>query len=296
MLSKTTDQQWLVIDGIRIRYDRKGKVNASPLVLLHGLGGSLETFQANIDFFAQEYDVIAIDFPGFGYSDKPATRYTIHFQVLKLKRLLDQLQLDNIYLAGHSMGGAIAIHFAHLFASRVKKLILICNAGMDKQIHYLLRLSAIPLSPLIFDLGHVSGISQMLKNCVYNSDIITSELIHLYQDIFEQHNSVHAYFSQLKSFVTIYGQEKSFLISTREKLPQLIMPTLIIWGNNDRILPVSHAKIAHDNIHNSECIFFDNCGHIPQLEKPEQFNTCVHQFLGATSNNNFSKIMAEGEY
>jgi len=274
-----TDRQWLVVDGIRIRYMRKGKANASPLVLLHGIGGSLEMFQANMDFFAKDYDIIAIDLPGFGYSDKPAIRYTMHFQVLKLKRLLDQLKLDNIYLAGHSMGGAIAIHFSHLFATRVKKLVLICNAGMDKQVHYLLRLSAMPLSNLFLGLAQGHGISQMLKNCVHNTSVITPELIHLYQDIFGQHNSGYAFLSQLKSLVTIMGQEKSFLVSTREKLPELIMPTLIIWGKNDQILPVAHAKIAHDNIKNSECIYFDNCGHIPQLEKAEQFNRCVHKFL-----------------
>jgi 4,5:9,10-diseco-3-hydroxy-5,9,17-trioxoandrosta-1(10),2-diene-4-oate hydrolase len=280
MLSKTTDNQWLVVDGLRIRYCRKGKANASPLVLLHGIGGSLEMFQTNIDVLAKDYDVIAMDFPGFGYSDKPAIRYTMHFQVLKLKRFLDQLELDNIYLAGHSMGGAIAIHFAHLFATRVKKLILICNAGMDKQIHFLLRLSAMPLSNLFLGLGQVSGISQMLKNCVYHKRVISPELIRLYQDIFGQHNANFAFLSQLKSFVTLFGQEKSFLVSTREKLPQLIMPTLIIWGNNDQILPVSHATIAHNSIQNSVCNYFDNCGHIPQLEKSEQFNTCIYHFLG----------------
>ena len=275
--STTIDEKWLVVDGVRIRYIRKGKANASPLVLLHGLGGSLEMWQSNMDFFAKDYDVIAIDFPGFGYSDKPAVRYSIHFQVLKLKRLLDQLNLDNIYLAGHSMGGAIAIHFAHLFAARVRKLILVCNAGMGKQIHASLRLSAMPFSNIF--IGQASRIEKMLKNCVYDENVITPELILLYQDISVQHNAVYSFLSQLKSCVTMLGQEKSFLVSTQEKLPQLIMPTLIIWGNNDRILPSSHAKVAQNNIQNSVCIILDDCGHLPQLEKRDQFNMYVYSFL-----------------
>jgi len=279
MSVSTIDTQLLVVDGLRMRYARKGHTDAPPLVLLHGIGGSLEMWMANMDFFASNYDVIALDFPGFGYSDKPAVRYSIHFQVLKLKRFLDQLNLDNLYLAGHSMGGAIAIHFAHLFASRVKKLILVCNAGMGKHIHYLLRLSAMPFSKLFFSLDQASGISQMLRNCVYDETVITKEFIHLYQDIARSHNAVYSFISQLRSFVTLFGQEKSFLVSTREKLPQLIMPTLIIWGNNDRILPVSHAHVARDSIQNSACVYFDHCGHIPQLEQQASFHSCVSDFL-----------------
>jgi 4,5:9,10-diseco-3-hydroxy-5,9,17-trioxoandrosta-1(10),2-diene-4-oate hydrolase len=279
MTSSTLDKQWLVVDGLRIRYIRKGQTHAPKLVLLHGIGGSLEMWQANMDDFATDFDVIAIDFPGFGYSDKPAARYSIHFQVLKLKRFLDNLNLDNIYLAGHSMGGAIAIHFAHLFSSRVKKLILVCNAGMGKQIHYLLRLSAMPFSKLFFELSQASAIPQMLKNCVYDQTVITPELILLYQDMLGAPNAVYSFLSQLKSFVTIFGQEKSFRISTLDKLPHLIMPTLIIWGINDQILPVSHAQIALDNIQNSDCVYFDNCGHIPQLEKKTSFHSCVYNFL-----------------
>jgi len=271
--------QWITIDGINIRYLRQGDSNHKSLVLLHGFGGSLDTFKENICFLSESYDVIALDFPGFGFSDKPGIRYSIHFQVLKLKRFLDQMNIGDIYLLGHSMGGAIAIHFAHLFASRVKKLILVCNAGMGKQISGVLRLSAMPLSTFFIGWAQSGLIEQMLNNCVYDKDIITKDLVDLYQNIVLLPGAPHAFVSQLQSFVTVFGQEKSFLVSTKGNLSQLIMPTLIVWGKNDRIIPPHHAEIAHQNIQQSNLIYYDNCGHLPQMEKVKEFNESVMAFL-----------------
>jgi len=272
--------KWILIDGIRIRYLRKGKPETTPLVLLHGIGSSLDFWKDTIEFFQKERDVIALDFPGFGFSDKPAIRYSIHFQVLKLKRFLDQLKLNKIYLAGHSMGGAIAIHFAHLFTSRVKKLILVCNAGMGKSIGNFLRMYTLPFSGPIIEFSKTSGIESMLKNCVYDTSLITSEWIELFNNISSHPGSVNAFRSQLKSFVTIFGQEKSFLLSTRGKLSQIIMPSLIIWGKDDNIIPANHAEIAKEHIQNSTLVYFEKCGHLPQFEKKDKFNKVVYDFLG----------------
>ncbi|KPA15812.1 alpha/beta hydrolase fold protein [Candidatus Magnetomorum sp. HK-1] len=270
--------KWLSIDGIRIRYLRKGP-GKTPLVLLHGVGGSLDVWKDTIEFFSKERDVIALDFPGFGFSDKPGIRYSIHFQILKLKRFLDQLKCKEIYLAGHSMGGGIAIHFAHLFASRVKKLILVCNAGMDKKIGASLRISTMPFSGTIIELTKSSGVEQMLKDCVHDPKLITSEWVELYQRILSLPGSIYAFRSQLKSFVTLFGQEKSFIIATRGKLSQLIMPTLIIWGKEDPVIPASHAEIAKKHIQQNTLVYLDDCGHIPQFEKKDTFNELVDNFL-----------------
>jgi len=264
--------QWIRVDAIRIRYIRKGRPGAQALVLLHDIGASLDMWTPNIDYFAKDFDVIALDFPGFGFSDKPAVRYSIHFQVLKLKRFLDQLSLDNIFLVGHSMGGAIAIHFAHLFASRVKKIVLVCSAGLGKKINASYRLLAMPMSGMYSGLLSFTNPEIILKKCLFNQSFIPSDWYALYDHIFSQPGSIYAFLSQLKSFVTVFGQERSFLISTQEKLSQLIMPTLIVWGKNDTIIPVSHAEFAQNNIHQCECLFLDCCGHIPQLEASTMFN------------------------
>jgi len=257
--------RFTTIDTLQIRYVDNNQ-RGSPVLLIHGLGGSLESWTNNIESFSTRYRVIALDLPGFGLSDKPRIDYTIDFYVNFVKKFIEKLKITRPFLIGSSLGGHIVIELAIRNPKLVDKVVLISPAGsLPKSFK---GTSALKRYIKIVDAKSPLEVRDIL------SSIDNSMVTHTYAEALYKRISLpgakYAFISALK------GSTKAARYNS--KLEKINKQMLLIWGKNDSIIPVKFIRtfLEHGN---SRIIIFENCGHRPHVEKPKLFNKAVKDFL-----------------
>ena len=269
---------FLDVDGYKIRCAIRGQ--GANLVLIHGLGGSLEWWKYNFDYLSLKYRVIVFDFPGFGYSTKPQTGLSLDLASSFMRSFLDTLNLLSFSLIGNSLGGLIALYVASDLEERVDNLILVSNAGFSQELSFLLRLASLyPCGEIAFALRNFFTARLFLSRLFYDSRKLPVELINCVLEIFDNHLSRKFCLQVLRSGVDLGGLKDKILGAIKERAVRLTLPTLIIWGRNDKIIPVSQAYQGRDLIRNSDLFIFENCGHLPQIEKRDEFNQLIVNYL-----------------
>lgn len=233
------------------------------ILLLHGLGGSADRWTKIIPALSSKYRLIIPDIVGFGYSEKPHVEYTVNFFIDFLKKFLDLLNVPNVIIIGSSFGGLLALEFAIKYTNMVKKLILVSPAGMMRYVSATLKhyISA-ALYPTY------ENVLRAYKEMVYDSTNATEESILDFINRMNLQNSKYAFMSTLMSF--------NDLPKLTDRL-KINIPTLIIWGRNDKVIPVRYAKKF--KIPNNKIVLLDKCGHYPHLEKIDEFIKIVLKFL-----------------
>lgn len=270
--------KYVCLDNLRIRFVEKGK--GFPLVLIHGLGASVEWWQYNIDFLSQRYRVIAFDFPGFGYSSKILNEYTLSYSSKLLISFFDALGIPKAFLIGNSMGGLISLSAALQYPERVEKLVLVDNAGFGRKLSLLLRIGSLfPVGELVLALRNQYTVKILLNQLFYDSSKRPSNLTNCVLRIFDLSQSGEVFLRALRSGINVSGLKDEILSPILEKTTLLSLPTLIVWGAQDRIIPVSQAYRGQALINHSRLCVFENCGHMPQVEHAEEFNHLVLNFL-----------------
>ena len=273
-------EDYLSVAGHRIRFLEKGK--GSPLVLLHGLGGSLEWWEYNLDAFAQKHRTIAFDFPGFGLSSKSGLDFRHGSASDFLVSFLDVFQLNKASLLGSSMGGLVAFLTAASWPERVDKLVLVDNAGFGVKLSFPLRLGTVyPFGEIVLSLRSRAVARLFLSRLFYDSQKIPEHLIPTVLKFFDLPQTRKACLRVLRSGVDLRGLKKDIWIRFLDKAGSLPHKTLIVWGMNDKVAPLSQAYVGRELIRNSQLHVFDKCGHLPQVEWPEEFNRVVLDFLGS---------------
>lgn len=259
------DIKYLTIDNVRVRYTDKNQ-KRFPLLLIHGLGGSIESWINNIDFLSTKFRVIALDLPGFGLSDKPRVSYSITYYVNFLEKFINRLKISNLYLIGSSLGGHIGVEFTLRNRKIVDKLILISPAGsMPKSFKGTLafkryiKIATTKSSDEIFKI--LSSIDKTMVNHSYAN--------FLYKRL-SLPGSKYAFISALK------GSAKAPRYDS--KLASININMLLLWGKEDKMIPLKYVRpfIEHGN---SRIIILENCGHRPHAEKAKLFNKIVRDFL-----------------
>lgn len=257
--------KFTTIGTLLIRYFDNNQ-RGSPVLLIHGLGGSLESWTNNIESFSTKYRVIALDLPGFGLSDKPRIDYTIDFYVNFLKKFIKKLKIKHLFLIGSSLGGHIVVELAIRNPKLVDKAVLVSPAGS-------LPKSFKGTSALKRYLKIV-GAKSALEVREILSSIDNSIVTHIYAEALYKRISLpgakYAFISALK------GSAKASRYTT--KLEKINTKILLIWGKNDKMIPVRFIRtfLEHGD---SRIIIFENCGHRPHVEKPKLFNKAVKDFL-----------------
>jgi 2-hydroxy-6-oxonona-2,4-dienedioate hydrolase len=260
-----TDIKYLTIDNVLVRYTDKNQ-KGFLLLLIHGLGGSIESWINNIEFLSTKFRVIALDLPGFGLSDKPRVSYTIMYYVNFLEKFIKKLKINHFYLIGSSLGGHIGVEFTMRNRKIVDKLILISPAGsMPKSFKGTLALKryikivAAKSSNEIFKI--LTSIDKSMVDPSY-ANFIYKRL--------SLPGSKYAFISALK------GSAKAPRYNS--KLAEISTNVLLIWGNEDKMIPLKYVRpfMEHGN---SRIIIFENCGHRPHVEKAKLFNRIVKEFL-----------------
>ena len=252
--------------GAKIHYLEAGDAKNPKIVLLHGLGSSTVSWQLNIAALSQKFHVVALDQVGFGKSDKPFLKYRVGTYTDFLDKFLSELKIEKASLIGNSLGGWIAADFALKYPTKVEKIILADAAGLKPNDVNLSQIYALNFSTR-------EEVRTLVKLVFFNQTIFGSELF-VDESLRLRVAAGDGY--TINSLIDSIKREEDFL---NGKLGGIKQPTLIIWGKQDGLLPLADGEKFDREIPNSEIIVFDRCGHAPQIEKAQEFNSAVLKFL-----------------
>ncbi|MBW4618096.1 MAG: alpha/beta fold hydrolase [Cyanosarcina radialis HA8281-LM2] len=271
-------ERYIKVDSIDTRYWSAGR-QGTATILLDGAGGSIEVWTDRIQALARHHRAIAFDMVGNGLSDKPAVTYSLDYQLQFLRTFLDTLGIERANFIGNSMGATIALKLAIESPERVKKLGLVSCFGLGREINIYDRLlAAFPVIANLIPLNR-SVIKMVLNSCVCDPKSMPEEWVELGIQRFNLPGQKEALISLLTTNLDFWGVRREVFSSIVRQLDRIEAPTLIIWGKQDRITPVSHAYVASQKIRNSSLYVFDRCGHWAQVEHPEKFDRLVSNFL-----------------
>jgi pimeloyl-ACP methyl ester carboxylesterase len=283
------DSRTLTVDGLNLHYFCGG--NGSPLVLVHGLGSSAGVeFYFNLEPLAAHHHVLAIDLPGFGRSDKPAVDYTIAVFVKAVRDLMRSESLERAALMGVSMGGRVALGLALESPEMVERLILVdaLGVGAPKRVLAYRLLLTRGLGELTLS-STARALRRMRPQTIRRlwswymqrpgrlDDILTDQRIADHGELLSKREYRAAYLSSLRSIASMHTLRGGVLV--KDRLKELPMPTLLIWGRHDHIFPAAHAEAAVRDLRDGRVEVFESSGHTPQMEEPERFNRLVLDFL-----------------
>jgi pimeloyl-ACP methyl ester carboxylesterase len=276
------DMQHVSIHGHDMVYRREG---AGPaLLLLHGIAGSSRTWRDVIPRLTGRFTVIAPDLMGHGLSEKPVGDYSLGSFASGIRDLLDVLDIDHATVVGQSFGGGVAMQLAYQHPELCDRLVLVDSGGLGREVNWALRFMTLPGSeyvmPVIFP-KFVRNWGDSLFRSINDRGIRLSRITETwsaYASLAESENR-QAFARTIRAVIDPGGQT----VSAMDRLYLAAsMPTLIIWGDRDDIIPVSHAHAAHEAIPGSRLVIIEGAGHFPQMEAPEQFVDALVTFIGST--------------
>ena len=265
------------IDGVRVHYQEKG--TGMPLVLLHGFSSSTYSWKDVFEPLAKSYRVIAVDLKGFGFSGKPDGDYSRRAQAILVAHLLDHLKIEKAWLAGNSMGGEVSLNFALQNPQRVAGLILIDSAGV--------RISgANSLAPVY---ARIPFVGPVLIALALTSDKLVRQGLEksFYDDAKITDERVAFYYRPLKTrggqLAALRARTQAGEFPIEPDLNKISVPTLIIWGAEDALIPLEAGRKMNSLIKGSKLVIIERCGHVPQEELPERVFDEMTKFVEGSS-------------
>ena len=274
-----SQDRYVNVGQIKTRYWMEGD-GETPILLVHGLGGFIENWHPCFSLLTDKHRVYAVDLLGHGRTDKPlSASYTVADLAEFVKGFMTALNIDRANLVGHSLGGAVVLQFALKFSDMVEKLTIVESAGLGKEGAFALRLLSLPLVGEMLSRPSRSGTAKMLETFVYDPTLVTDEEIDLHYQMGTQPGGQQTFLKTLRAIANLFGQKKMVYGSITSRLSSINNPTLIIWGQQDPVIPVAHAEIAAQKISDAQVELIDNCGHNPMLEQTEVFTKLLLEFL-----------------
>ena len=245
----------------------------SPVILLHGIACSVLEWQRNIDALAAHHRIYAIDLLGFGFTDKPADEtYTLARIAQFIFDFLDTQGVAQAHLAGNSMGGRLALECARVAPDRVASLVLAAPVGIGRQCLLDLRLASLPWLGELLTRPSRWGLNRLWSKVFFDRREVTDELVQAKLELARLPGTQAAFLKTLRSFVGLGGIFKHEVAALQAALATLRVPTLVIWGRHDRLLPVAQAQLLADLLPAAQLQLYEECGHMPQFENPRRFN------------------------
>jgi pimeloyl-ACP methyl ester carboxylesterase len=233
---------------------------------------------------ADEYTVVAPDFFGHGESAKPPGDYSLGSHASTMRDFLHVLGLDEATVIGQSYGGGVAMQFAYQFPERCQRLVLVDAGGLGREVNLILRLVTVPgagyVLPLLFP-GVIRAVGDPVARFLGRLGIgntETAEIWRAYRSLTDA-DSMRAFVATMRSVIEPRGQS----VSAIDRLYLAAhVPTLIVWGEHDRIIPVHHAYEAQRAIPDSRLEVIEGAGHFPHAEQPARFVAILKEFLSTT--------------
>ncbi|HRR40820.1 MAG TPA: alpha/beta hydrolase [Syntrophales bacterium] len=270
--------RFVTVNNVETRYWAVGD-GKRPLVLIHGLGASAEIWMHNIGAFSENHRVIVPDLPGFGRTDMPGEPFAPFDYLSFLDGFLRELKVERAVLCGQSLGGGIALLYAIRFPEKVEKLVLVDCAGLGVEVIWTLRWMTLPLIGELSSVPTRPGVALFFKLAVKNPAVVTDELIDLYHGYFNRPGRPAFLLRLVRSLVDFRRVKRDVVSPILENLHRVACPTLIVWGERDRVFPLSHGRHGLERIKGAEIRVMRDCGHIPFFERPGEFNELVLDFL-----------------
>jgi pimeloyl-ACP methyl ester carboxylesterase len=270
------------------------------VLFIHGAGAALNTWDYNIEAFAKQFRVLALDLPGFGNSDKPDIPYSLDLFADFINKFMEAKNVDKAVLVGNSMGGEIAILVSLKYPDKVHQLVLVDSTGADNYLNMSVLLiskydnflgrnvikaatSLAPKSRFIYDRMMWKFFERDGKNDYPSAffydvhsypteEYVRGEIDYLYDFIASP---------EYPKYMTALGRSLDSLRNsdTYEKIKEIKVPTLLVWGHEDGIVPIHNAFTFNNEITPSWMTLFPNCCHLPMLESPDRFNKEVIGFI-----------------
>jgi pimeloyl-ACP methyl ester carboxylesterase len=277
----TPPSQFLTLDdGVRVHFRDRGPKSAPALILIHGSNASLFTWEHWARRLSDAFRVISLDLPGHGLTGSiPSGDYTEQAMASLVVRVADRLQLARFAVGGSSMGGGVAARVAEEYPQRVTQLILVDAAGMPvragEHIPLGFRLARIPV--INFALLYVTPrefVVEGLNDAIVRKAIISDDMINSYWDFARMQGTREATLRRFQAADDGFVAQNSGRITA---------PTLILWGEEDRLIPVEAGRLYARAIKGAKLIVYSATGHLPQEEVPDKSAADVRSFLLATN-------------
>jgi pimeloyl-ACP methyl ester carboxylesterase len=282
--------QYLTIHGHRRAFVKTG---TGPVVLLlHGLGCDHTTWEPVIDSLSRRYTVIAPDLLGHGLSDKPRADYSVGGYANGMRDLLTYLGIDRATVVGHSFGGGVAMQFAYQFPERTERMILVASGGLGPEVSPIIRAITTPGFHPVMGMLTLPGVRHVGKAGLRTLSRLPSrhtrdldEVAEIY-DSFKDPAARHAIRHVVRAVVDWRGQIVT--MADRAYLTQ-VMPMAVIWGEDDQVIPVSHASRVAEFAPAARVQVIPNAGHFPHKDHPQRFAKVVHEFIRSTQPATYSR-------
>ena len=269
--------KFIKINGMQVHYTDEGQ--GTPLILLHGIGSSLNTWDGWEEELKANFRIIRLDLPGFALTGpNPTHEYSIEFYVSFIKSFLDALTIDACYMTGSSLGGYITWNVASAHPNLVKKMILIDAAGYpftNDTTPFVFKVAQTPIAPLFKNTTPRFLIAHILKQVYGDDSKITDSVIDRYYDYARGEGNRGAFLDVVKSLQ----------FTQYQKIKNIKTPTLLLWGAKDTWIEPQLGKRFHQDLPNSKLIMYPGVGHIPMEELPKQTAADAQLFLLGTSSN-----------
>jgi pimeloyl-ACP methyl ester carboxylesterase len=272
-------QRWITINDRAVNVIDLGE--GPPIVFVHGLAGCWQNWLEQLPVLAVNHRVVALDLPGFGYSEMPSEQITISFYARVLDQVMDALGIDAAAVVGNSMGGFIAAELAIAFPHRVERLVLAAPAGISSYnnrvatrwalwIRRMWPLIAVQANWVAAHADAVARWPRLREATMYVPILYPSRL------------PAALAAEQLRATGKpgfVQALEANLNYDFRHQLPEIVCPTLIVWGEEDRLITVRDADVYTELVPDARKVIFKDTGHAPMLERPAKFNALLEQFL-----------------
>ncbi|XTR52631.1 alpha/beta fold hydrolase [Pseudarthrobacter sp. So.54] len=264
--------------GTRLRYRKTG--SGDPVLLLHGIGQSLEDWNEQHDRLSAQHTVYSVDLPGFAYSGRVPGPATLTKLADALPAFLDAVGVQGpLPVMGNSLGGAVAMKLAARHPGRVSALVLANSAGFGKEVALVLRLIAVrPLAAVLMRPG-ASASRRTVQSIFYTKELVTEARVDQALALSLRAAHRQTVVDIAHDLGTISGIRAEWRTELMEALAALDVPTLVVWGDHDHVLPFGHLAAATAALPGAESHVFPRTGHMPQIERPDDFADVVEDFL-----------------
>jgi pimeloyl-ACP methyl ester carboxylesterase len=277
------DEWQIELHGRRVIYRIAG--SGPPVVLVHGMLNSSSHWQDVALQLADEHTVVAPDLIGHGDSAAPRGDYSLGAHAASIRDLLAAIGIDRATIVGHSLGGGVAMQFFYQFPQRVERLVLISSGGLGREVSPLLRSAALPgvsaalsmIRPQLLDAMREGG--RRLRARGMRGGVHLQAIARALRPL-ENADARAAFLHTLRSVIDVHGQR----VSATDRLYLLeSMPTLVVWGERDNTIPLSHGLLAHQAIPHSFWRTLPGAAHFPHLEEPDALAEVLREFIAQTA-------------
>jgi pimeloyl-ACP methyl ester carboxylesterase len=270
----------IVLHGHRICYRTAGE--GPVLALIHGITATSDTWREVLPMLVEDHTVIAPDLLGHGESAKPRGDYSLGAFAAGIRDLLLALGHERATVVGHSLGGGVAMQFAYQFPERCERLVLVSSGGLGREVHPMLRAAAVPGSELVLPfitsstvLDAGAAVGRLMSRFGLEPANDLGEIARGYASLRNAH-ARRAFLHTLRGVIDPLGQR----VSARDRLYLASeMPSLIVWGERDPVIPVEHGRDAHAAMPGSKLEIISGAGHFPHLDKPRRVARALRELI-----------------